>query len=49
VFSFVASVVLFQETGSPPMILGVLLVTAGIVIAQLRRGGTATSAAVEAG
>ena len=38
VFSFVASVVLFQETGSAPMIVGVLLVTAGIVVAQLRRG-----------
>jgi len=49
VFSFVASVALFQETGSLTMILGVLLVTAGIVIAQLRRRGTATSGAVEAG
>ena len=49
VFSFIASVVLFQETGSPAMILGVLLVTAGIVVAQVRRGASAgePSAAVE--
>ncbi len=37
VFSFVASVLLFSETGSPPMIAGVLLVVAGIVIAQMDR------------
>ena len=49
VFSFVASVILFQETGSPAMILGVLLVTAGIVVAQVRRGASVgePSAAVE--
>jgi len=37
VFSFVASIVLFDETGSLPMILGIALVTAGIVVAQIRR------------
>jgi len=36
VFSFVASILLFQETGSLPMILGIGLVTAGIVVAQIR-------------
>lgn len=39
VFSFIASVVVFNETGSPPMIAGIALVTAGIVVAQLRRRG----------
>ena len=38
VFSFLASVVLFQETGSLPMVAGSVLVTAGIVVAQIRRG-----------
>jgi drug/metabolite transporter (DMT)-like permease len=44
VLSFLASVVVFQETGSPPMVLGIVLVTAGIVVAQLRRAarGAAT-------
>jgi len=37
VLSFIASVVVFGESGSPPMILGITLVTAGIVVAQLRR------------
>lgn len=37
VFSFVASVTIFNETGSAPMVIGILLVTAGIVVAQLRR------------
>ena len=37
VFSFIGAVLLFNETGSPPMILGVVLVTAGIVFAQLDR------------
>lgn len=37
VFSFVASVLVFHETGSPPMVAGIVLVTAGIVVAQLRR------------
>jgi drug/metabolite transporter (DMT)-like permease len=37
VFSFIASVAIFHETGSPPMIAGIALVTAGIVVAQLRR------------
>jgi len=39
VFSFVASILLFHETGSPPMILGIGLVTAGIVVAQIRGRG----------
>ena len=39
VFSFVASILLFQETGSLPMILGISLVTAGIVVAQIRGRG----------
>jgi drug/metabolite transporter (DMT)-like permease len=43
VLSFVASVVVFGESGSPPMILGITLVTAGIVVAQLRRRATAGS------
>jgi len=37
--SFVASILLFHETGSPPMILGIGLVTAGIVVAQIRGRG----------
>ncbi len=37
VFSFLASVVLFDETGSPLMIAGVALVVVGIVVAQLDR------------
>lgn len=37
VFSFVASVLLFGETGSPAMVLGVLLVMGGIITAQLDR------------
>lgn len=37
VFSFIASVVVFNETGSAPMVAGIALVTAGIVVAQLRR------------
>jgi drug/metabolite transporter (DMT)-like permease len=40
VFSFVASVTVFNESGSAPMVLGILLVTAGIVVAQLRRAST---------
>jgi drug/metabolite transporter (DMT)-like permease len=43
VLAFVASVLVFSESGSPPMILGITLVTAGIVVAQVRRrrGGIA--------
>ncbi len=37
VFSFIASVTIFEETGSTPMVAGIVLVTAGIVVAQLRR------------
>jgi drug/metabolite transporter (DMT)-like permease len=46
VFSFLGSVVLFQETGSLPMVAGIVLVTAGIVVAQIRRtapGGPAVT------
>lgn len=45
VFSFVASVTMFGEIGTPPMVLGIVLVTAGIVVAQLRRSSTARDAA----
>lgn len=38
VLSFAASVVVFGESGSLPMIAGVALVTAGILVSQLRRG-----------
>lgn len=44
VFSFIASVTIFGESGSPAMIVGVLVVTAGIVVAQLRRSGAAKAA-----
>jgi len=37
VFSFVASVLVFGESGSAPMVLGIVLVTIGIVVAQVRR------------
>ena len=37
VLSFLASVLIFGETGSLPMIAGMVLVTAGILVAQLRR------------
>jgi drug/metabolite transporter (DMT)-like permease len=37
VFSFLASVFVFGESGSLPMVLGIGLVTAGIVVAQVRR------------
>jgi O-acetylserine/cysteine efflux transporter len=37
VFSFVAAVVVFGESGSVPMIIGIALVTAGIVVSQVRR------------
>jgi drug/metabolite transporter (DMT)-like permease len=41
VLSFVASVLVFGESGSAPMIAGMVLVTAGILVAQLRRGAAA--------
>jgi drug/metabolite transporter (DMT)-like permease len=44
VLSFTASVLVFGETGSPPMIAGMVLVTAGILVAQLRRGPTGPTA-----
>jgi len=37
VFSFIASVFVFGESGSTPMVLGIVLVTIGIVVAQVRR------------
>lgn len=37
VFSFVGSVVIFGEIGTVPMIVGIVLVTAGIIVAQVRR------------
>lgn len=40
VFSFIASVTIFGEAGSAPMIAGILAVTVGIIVAQLRRGET---------
>jgi drug/metabolite transporter (DMT)-like permease len=46
VLSFVASVVLFHEAGTPAMVIGIGLVTAGIVVAQIRRaapGGQPTA------
>lgn len=44
VFSFIASVLLFNETGSPAMILGVLLVMGGIIYAQVDRSRRARGA-----
>jgi drug/metabolite transporter (DMT)-like permease len=41
VFAFVASVLVFGESGSVPMIAGILLVTAGIVVSQARRATAA--------
>jgi drug/metabolite transporter (DMT)-like permease len=48
VFSFLGSVLLFGESGSPTMILGVILVVVGIVIAQLNRTRRAARAAAPA-
>jgi len=39
VFSFLVSILYFHETGSPAMMTGIALVTAGIVVAQIRRSG----------
>jgi drug/metabolite transporter (DMT)-like permease len=44
VLSFAASVLVFGETGSAPMIAGMVLVTVGILVAQLRRGEARGSA-----
>jgi len=38
VLSFAASVLVFGESGTAPMVAGMALVVAGIVVAQLRRG-----------
>jgi O-acetylserine/cysteine efflux transporter len=43
VLSFAASVLIFGETGSIPMITGMLLVTGGIVVAQVRRSAPSTT------
>ena len=37
VIGFLASVFVFGENGSPPMIVGITLVTGGIIVAQVRR------------
>jgi drug/metabolite transporter (DMT)-like permease len=47
VLSFVASVVVFGEPGSPVMVAGVVLVTAGIVVAQLRRRSTESASPID--
>jgi drug/metabolite transporter (DMT)-like permease len=44
VLSFAASVLIFGETGSAPMVAGMVLVTAGIVVAQMRRGAAGWAA-----
>jgi drug/metabolite transporter (DMT)-like permease len=46
VFSFVGAVVIFGEIGTPPMILGIVLVTVGIIVAQVRRSTARRQAAV---
>jgi drug/metabolite transporter (DMT)-like permease len=48
VLSFIASVVLFNELGSPPMIVGITLVTAGIIVSQVRRRPPAPDATAAA-
>ena len=54
VLGFVASVLVFGENGSPPMIVGITLVTGGIIVAQVRRrakgdAAPGAGAAAEAG
>ena len=49
VFSFLASVLFFQETGSLPMVVGVVLVVAGIVVAQMDRSRRRADAAAGLG
>jgi drug/metabolite transporter (DMT)-like permease len=49
VFSFVASVLLFHEAGNAAMVAGIGLVTAGIVVAQIRRKAGARAGAAEKG
>jgi drug/metabolite transporter (DMT)-like permease len=44
VFSFIGSVVIFGEIGTLPMIVGIVLVTVGIVVAQVRRSTAARHA-----
>lgn len=52
VLGFLASVLVFGENGSPPMIVGITLVTGGIIVAQVRRRARpdgSDGAATEAG
>lgn len=49
VLSFAASVLVFGETGSPPMVLGITLVTGGIIVAQVRRRAGPDDPATQAG
>jgi len=49
VLGFLASVFVFGENGSPPMIVGITLVTGGIIVAQVRRRARPERAATEAG
>lgn len=44
VFSFIAAIVLFNESAAAPMVVGVTAVAAGIVVAGLRRRVAATPA-----
>jgi drug/metabolite transporter (DMT)-like permease len=43
VLSFLASVFVFGETGSPAMVIGITLVTGGIIVAQVRRRAAAVT------
>jgi drug/metabolite transporter (DMT)-like permease len=45
VFSFVASVTVFGEIGTLPMVAGIVLITLGIVVAQVRRRSAPPAAA----
>ena len=49
VFSFIASVLLFSEVGSPAMILGVVLVMGGIIVAQVDRSRAARASGCAGG
>lgn len=48
VFSFLGSVVIFGEVGTLPMVFGVGLVIAGLLVAQLRRPGDRAAETAEA-
>ncbi|MEW5992367.1 MAG: DMT family transporter [Chloroflexota bacterium] len=49
VLSFAASILIFGETGTAPMIVGMVLVTAGIFVGQLRRSDGGVPAGVPGG